>query len=164
MHISPKTLNVFDVSFEPFPTIAREPDISRLVHVFNRLEDSETNPFGVIEKVSARPGQGVVSMFKFGRAYGIAQAMYVAYGMSVTEVTPQKWQKEMFEGIPFIYKKNKTKDTKKMSLLAASRLFPQVLIAKDWQADSLLLAEYYRRNLFGQKLRNINEPKSSAPQ
>lgn len=47
-----------------------------------------------IEGVAARPGQGVCSMFNFGRAAGVADAsLFLALpGVPVTEVWPQKWQ------------------------------------------------------------------------
>ena len=46
----------------------------------------------VIEEVAARPGQGVTSMFTFGRALGFAHAIAVASGASVQPVTPAVWK------------------------------------------------------------------------
>jgi hypothetical protein len=47
----------------------------------------------VIERVGAMPGQGVVSMFNFGRAYGDVRGVVGALAIPVHYVTPQKWKK-----------------------------------------------------------------------
>lgn len=46
-----------------------------------------------LEKVNAMPGQGVVSMFRFGQAYGITYGIVSALNIPVVHVTPQAWQK-----------------------------------------------------------------------
>jgi crossover junction endodeoxyribonuclease RuvC len=46
-----------------------------------------------IERVAARPGQGVTSMFRFGEASGALYGLVVGLGLAVTFVTPQEWQK-----------------------------------------------------------------------
>jgi crossover junction endodeoxyribonuclease RuvC len=46
-----------------------------------------------IERVTARPGQGVTSMFRFGQASGCLYGLAVGLGLPVTFVTPQAWQK-----------------------------------------------------------------------
>lgn len=155
--LSEKTFTVKDVHFEKFPVIGKEIDFSGLYKIFNIVRGRD-DVQAIVEKVSAMPGQGVSSMFKFGRAYGIAQAFICAEGIPLIEVTPRAWQKEVFEGMPEQTKTNGKRDTKKMSLVAASRLFPELHLKKDWQSDSLLIAEYYRRKLFGQLLRNIKTP------
>jgi crossover junction endodeoxyribonuclease RuvC len=47
----------------------------------------------VMERVSAMPGQGVVSMFNFGRSYGDVRGTISALGIPLHFVTPQKWKK-----------------------------------------------------------------------
>ena len=47
----------------------------------------------VIERVGAMPGQGVVSMFNFGRAYGDVRGVLGALAIPVQYVTPQKWKR-----------------------------------------------------------------------
>lgn len=49
----------------------------------------------VIESVSARPGQGVTSMFTFGRALGAVEAAAQIVGAPIERVTPQVWQRAM---------------------------------------------------------------------
>ncbi len=46
-----------------------------------------------LERVSARPGQGVVSMFSFGRSYGAVEAAVSLLGFPLTYVTPQSWKR-----------------------------------------------------------------------
>lgn len=50
--------------------------------------------YAVIELVHAMPGQGVCSMFSFGRAAGVADGALTAFlpALTVEEVAPQKWQ------------------------------------------------------------------------
>lgn len=51
----------------------------------------------VVEKVWAMPGQGVVSMFNFGRATGQAiGALETFIGTRALEVAPQTWQKALW--------------------------------------------------------------------
>lgn len=46
-----------------------------------------------LERVSARPGQGVVSMFSFGRSYGAVEAAVSLLGFPLSYVTPQSWKR-----------------------------------------------------------------------
>jgi crossover junction endodeoxyribonuclease RuvC len=48
-----------------------------------------------VESVTALPGQGVVSMFTFGKAAGLVEGVIAALEIPVTFVRPQKWQKAM---------------------------------------------------------------------
>lgn len=106
-----------------------------------------------IERVSSRPGQGVVSVFKFGTNFGQWIGRLEALKIPYDFVTPQKWQKEVFGATPKIYKTVKGKkkiDTKAMSKAVVMQLFPdahQYLIRKKDhnRADAILIAEYCRR-------------------
>ena len=46
-----------------------------------------------VERVSAMPGQGVTSVFSFGRSSGIIEGALAAIGIPYTLVTPQAWMK-----------------------------------------------------------------------
>ena len=46
-----------------------------------------------IERVSARPGQGVASMFAFGRAYGECIGVLSALGAPFALIQPKQWQR-----------------------------------------------------------------------
>ncbi len=48
----------------------------------------------VIERVGAMPGQGVSSMFSFGRSLGVVEGVIASKGWPVEWVTPQKWKKK----------------------------------------------------------------------
>ena len=97
-----------------------------------------------LERVSARPGQGTVSMFSFGENYGFIRGVLEANDIPYELVRPQKWKKEF--GL--------TSD-KKQSIATAHRLFPGVDLRKnerckkdhDGMAESVLLAEWARRNM-----------------
>ena len=96
-----------------------------------------------IEKVHAMPGQGVTSMFNFGRNYGEILGILKAFNIKVIEVPPQRWKKE-FDLIG--------KD-KKASIDKAKELFPEANLKRtprcrtdsDGIAEALLIAEYGRR-------------------
>ena len=42
-----------------------------------------------IEKVAAMPGQGVTSMFNFGKGFGVLLGAAAGLGLQTTQVTPQ---------------------------------------------------------------------------
>lgn len=46
-----------------------------------------------VERVGAMTGQGVTSVFSFGRSAGILEGVLAACGVPYTLVTPQAWQK-----------------------------------------------------------------------
>lgn len=97
-----------------------------------------------LEHVSAMPGQGVTSMFKFGENFGFIQGVLQSYGIPYELVRPQKWKKEF----------SITSD-KNTSIEVCKRLFPNVNLKRtercrkddDGLAEALLMAEYARRKL-----------------
>lgn len=89
-----------------------------------------------VERVGARPGQGVSSMFKFGTAYGGILGMLAAKFIPVTLVTPSVWKKHV----------GATAD-KDVSRNRASQLFPKAAcmftLKKDnGKAEAALIAKY----------------------
>lgn len=101
----------------------------------------------VFERVHAMPGQGVSSMFTFGKNVGTIEGILKAYRVPYSTVTPQTWQKEIHVGI------DKKLDPKERSRQAAVRLFPHSDFRKsdrckkahDGIVDAVLIAEYARR-------------------
>lgn len=97
-----------------------------------------------VEKVSAMPGQGVVSMFNFGHNLGFIEGVLQANGIAYQLVPPQTWKKE------FSLSSDKAK-----SIEVCQKLFPKVsLLATDRSrkpsdgiAEAVLMAEYARRKL-----------------
>ena len=51
-----------------------------------------------LERVSARPGEGAVGAFTFGRGYGCIEGVIAALGVSIRYVPPQVWKKAL--GVP----------------------------------------------------------------
>lgn len=91
----------------------------------------------VLEQVSARPKQGVSSMFRFGEGYGVIQGVVATLGMQMVMVHPAKWKKAA--GLS-----GKEKDCART--LAIQR-FPsaatQLTRKKDvGRADALLIAQF----------------------
>jgi crossover junction endodeoxyribonuclease RuvC len=94
-----------------------------------------------LEQISAMPGQGVTSMFRFGEVYGAIQALTAASYLPLHMVTPQKWKKHF--GL------NKAKG---VSRAKASQLWPDKadlfkLVKHDGRAEAALIAEYLRQTL-----------------
>lgn len=94
----------------------------------------------VIEDVSARPGQGVTSMFTFGRTLGFVHALTVASGASVQTVTPSVWKGKL--GL--------LNSSKGASREKATALYPRSLgllgrVKDDGRAEAILLAHYGRK-------------------
>lgn len=100
-----------------------------------------------VEKVGARPGQGTVSMFNFGKSAGYIEGVLSALGIPYQLVPPNKWKKE-FSLIG--------KD-KQASIETCRKLFPELDLKRtercrtdsDGKAEATLLAEYARRH-FGE--------------
>ena len=89
-----------------------------------------------LEKVNAMAGQGVSSVFSFGRSAGIIEGVLAAYDIPTTLVTPQAWQKAM--GV---------RDGKDGSRERAMQLFPasaELFQRKkdDGRSDASLIAKY----------------------
>lgn len=110
-----------------------ERDIYDTVFSFRRWEDCDV--VAVIERVHSMPGQGVSSSFTFGMGYGGLRMALIAAQIPFTEVTPQKWQKEL--GCL-------TKGDKNVSKSKAQQIFPSLKITHAI-ADALLIAEWNRR-------------------
>ena len=90
----------------------------------------------VLERVGAMPGQGVSSVFSFGRSVGVVEGVLSAFQITVSIVTPQAWQKAA--GV---------RGGKDGSRMRACELFPNYagLFARkkdDGRADAALMAWY----------------------
>ena len=124
-------------------------DDSEFVHKMRMLaEDDDIRNAGIIaavEKVGAMHGQGVTSMFSFGRSLGFIEGVLSGCWISYQLVPPNVWKKS-FSLIG--------KD-KQASIETCKRLFPGISLLpsdkcrkdSDGMAESTLLAEYARRNL-----------------
>lgn len=93
----------------------------------------------VLEAVSAMPGQGVSSMFRFGEGFGVIQGVLGALAIPVVLVHPARWKKSM--GL--------TGREKDVARTVAMQRFPraaaQLARKKDiGRADALLIAAWAR--------------------
>lgn len=92
-----------------------------------------------VEKVSARPHQGVVSMFNFGANYGAIIGILEALEVEYKTVTPQRWKRAM----------QVTKD-KQSSIDKAKEIYKGINLRAtdrcrtdhDGMAEALLIATY----------------------
>lgn len=110
-------------------------ELARIVDA--EIDGNEARAF--IEKVGAMPGQGVTSMFAFGKSYGIVIGVLAL--VSRTDVPPQTWKKAL--GV--------TKD-KDGARHRASQIFPAYSslfsrVKDDGRAEAALIAEYGYRAL-----------------
>jgi crossover junction endodeoxyribonuclease RuvC len=89
------------ISVHPMPTHSlvrnakakRELDVAAL---FDLLRERDRDIRHVaLERVGAMPGQGVSSMFSFGRTVGQIEGVLTALYLPVTTVAPQTWRKAM---------------------------------------------------------------------
>ena len=99
----------------------------------------------IIERVSAMPGQGVVSMFNFGRAYGDVRGVVGALGIPLHFVTPQKWKKHF-----------RLSSDKEQARALALRLFPACadhfkLKKHHGRAEAALIAKFGAETIGGAK-------------
>lgn len=100
----------------------------------------EQTDFAVLEDVSAMPGQGVTSMFRFGFATGLLLGVLNAYSISVIRIKPSVWKPAL--GLT----RNKDK-----SLALARKIFKGQedmfkLKKHDGRAEAALMAHYIREN------------------
>lgn len=97
-----------------------------------------------LEKVGAMPGQGVTSMFNFGRSAGFIEGVLKAFKIPYQLIPPAKWKKEF-----------SLDHSKQKSVEVAERLFQGISLMRtskcrkpsDGMAEALLMAEYAERKL-----------------
>ena len=97
-----------------------------------------------VEKVGAFRGQGVTSMFNFGKSAGYIEGVLFALGIPYQLVPPMTWKK--------VFSLN---SDKQKSIEVCKHLFPDVGLLptercrkeSDGMAEALLMAEYARRKL-----------------
>jgi len=115
----------------------REVDVSGLIEILagRRLEHV------FLEQVSAMPGQGVSSVFAFGKTYGVILGVVAAHAIPLTLVAPAVWKRAL--GVP------KAKDGARAR---ASQLLPEAaaqwrLKKHDGRAEAALIALYGARQI-----------------
>ena len=110
------------------------------------LADLDNRPIvAAVEKVGAMHGQGVTSMFSFGKSAGFIEGVLTAHGIPYQLIPPATWKRE-FSLIG--------KD-KKASIEVCRKLFPRLDLKRtercktysDGKAEATLIAEYARRKM-----------------
>ena len=94
-----------------------------------------------VEKVSAMAGQGVTSVFSFGRSFGMIEGILAAFRLPVTFVPPATWVKAVGRG-----------QGKDASRARAMELFPEnqadfKRVKDDGRADAALIAYWGTKNV-----------------
>jgi hypothetical protein len=123
------------IAVEDMPTVNGAIDGAQLASMVEAMR-----PVGaLIEQVASRPGQGVASVFTFGRGYGTVIGVLQAHRIPLEFVTPGKWKKYF------------RLDAEKESARAkAINLWPDCKSfgrKKDHgRAEAALLARYYAEN------------------
>ena len=129
-----------EVTVRAMPICGKEID-AREIHNLLVFLPERTMVF--MEKVHAMPGQGVTSMFTFGKGYGeilgVIKSMDIPYAL----ITPQAWKKVVLAG---------TDKGKSAAIEYCRARYPKVLLLEtprcrvphDGMADALCIAEYGR--------------------
>ena len=115
---------------------------ANFVILVNIINNARWDAIAYVEKVSAMPGNGVVSMFKFGKSAGFIEGVLAGLRIPYQLIPPQKWKSEFSLG-----------SDKAKSIEVCERLFPNVNLLRtdkckkkhDGMAEALLIAEYARR-------------------
>lgn len=96
----------------------------------------------VIENVAARPGQGVTSMFTFGRAFGFAHAIAARAKVRVEFVTPSIWKGKLG-----LLNSSKGASREMARTLCPRHACLYERVKDDGRAEATLLAHYGRTYL-----------------
>lgn len=139
-------------------------DFYQLGDILKDIKDNFQDVVCVIEDVHAIFGSSAKATFSFGEINGVLKGLLIANKIPYHMVQPKKWQSEIWEfnDMEVTYKdvvikgkavRKKEVNTKKTSMNAAKRIFPNVDFRKnhrckkadDNKIDSLLIAEYARR-------------------
>jgi len=139
--ISPESLKIYDM---PTMTVERNGKAKRQVSASELAEMlylySGRDCHVYCERVSAMAGQGVTSVFSFGRSFGMIEGILAAFKMPVTFVPPATWVKAIGRG-----------QGKDASRARAMELFPSdqdqfKRVKDDGRADAALIAYWGSRN------------------
>jgi crossover junction endodeoxyribonuclease RuvC len=84
----------FDFGAIPMPIAGKEYDLATIKELLISVKPDLL----VLEKVGARPDQGVTSMFSFGKGYGMIQGVSAGLGIPYELVTPQAWKGKVLKG------------------------------------------------------------------
>jgi crossover junction endodeoxyribonuclease RuvC len=121
----------------PVPIVNDDYDMKEM---YRLLMSYSLDSFAIIERAQAMPGQGTVSMFTFGKGYGLWLMALTVSKIPFQIIHPRVWTKVMLLGA--------SGEGKERAISVAQHLFPRWNPQKKKElqyCDSILLAEYGRR-------------------
>lgn len=127
-------------------------DIADICYELSVINERETC-YAVVEDVHAVFGSSAKATFQFGYNKGWIIGMLAALRIPYSLIPPKTWQSCVWERCDKVMDGKKVK-TKETSINCAKRIFPNVSLRRssrctkpdDGICDSLLMAEYARRN------------------
>lgn len=144
VHLDPEAghIDIFDM---PVLEVRKKREVSPqlVADILSQFPESTI----YLERVSARPGQGVSSMFNFGMSYGIIRGVAGGLKMKIELVTPQSWMGKM--------KVPSGKDASRQRAMDVFPSFSQSFARKkdDGRSDAALICMY--GFLYGESVRNV---------
>ena len=120
-------------------------DDTFFVHDMHCLVATGEGIIAAVEKVGPVHGNGIVSMFNFGKNAGYIEGVLVALGIPYQLIPPMRWKKEF----------SLINQNKQASIMTCKHLYPALDLKRsdkcrtdsDGKAESVLLAEFARRHL-----------------
>lgn len=134
------------IDCDHFEPLAGDFDMNHFNEVLLEWRTKYGIDYCLIEHAQAMPGQGVSSMFKYGKNFGSIVAMTFCNRIPYELVRPVEWTREMHKGL--------TGDrAKQKSLAKIQQLFPEedfrvskkAIKPHEGIVDAVLIAEYARR-------------------
>jgi crossover junction endodeoxyribonuclease RuvC len=116
----------------------RQVSANELAELLNLYASKDCHVY--VERVSAMAGQGVTSVFSFGRSFGMIEGILAALKMPVTFVAPATWTRAIGRS-----------PGKDASRARAMELFPNYeyffkRVKDDGRADAALIAHWGRKH------------------
>lgn len=116
----------------------RQVSANELAELLNLYASKDCHVY--VERVSAMAGQGVTSVFSFGRSFGMIEGILAALKMPVTFVAPATWTRAIGRS-----------PGKDASRARAMELFPNYeyffkRVKDDGRADAALIARWGRKH------------------
>ena len=132
------------------PMLKTDYNISGIIDFFKLIDMDNAQIVVVLEKAHTRPTNGCKQNFNTGYKYGIMQGLLQGLGISYQIVSPQKWQKEIFQG-------ETVNDTKEASIKYCLQKYPEekwkssdrATKFHDGLTDALCMAVYCKRLYIG---------------
>lgn len=149
LQLSDSRVSIVDVWDTPM--LAKEYNIARMIDLIKSAKAT----FAIIENVTVRPGEGVVSCFSMGYGCGVYHTIFAGLKLPYEVITPAQWC-----SVLKLPKRDTTAQRKADHVALASKLHPnhaQLFVGArggliDGRADAVLIAEgWVRRNLQQQK-------------